>query len=94
MVKVFFPAMYMKLISVKMNAMRSQALLHVPPSMTKHEVKEYLTKIYEVNVLDVATANFMGKWKRFYGKRKIVAYKRRNFKTALVSFVPDADEQK
>jgi ribosomal protein L23 len=63
MVKVFFPSMYMKLISVKLNgvakfATTAQALLHVPPSMTKWEVREYLTKIYEVEVTDVATANF------------------------------------
>lgn len=28
-----------------------------------------------------------GRWKRFYGKKKIVAYKRRNFKKAYVSFL-------
>jgi Ribosomal protein L23 len=44
------------------NAKRNppQALLYVPPKMTKTEVKEYLTKIYNVNVLDVMTANFLG----------------------------------
>jgi hypothetical protein len=29
---------------------------------------------------------FAGKWKRFYGKRKILSHKRRNYKTALVYY--------
>lgn len=43
-----------------MNRTPPQALLYVPPKMTKTEVKEYLTKIYSVNVLAVMTANFLG----------------------------------
>lgn len=31
----------------------------------------------------------LGSWKRFYAKRRIVSYKRRNFKTALVQFNKD-----
>jgi large subunit ribosomal protein L23 len=79
-----------------------RACFYVKPSMTKWEVKEYLTKIYDVDVTKVTTANFLGKfmfvmsalfifvagrWKRFYGKRKVVAYKRRNMKKAYVEFV-------
>jgi len=30
--------------------------------------------------------SFIGKWKRLYGKRKILSYKRRNYKTALVEY--------
>ena len=37
-----------------------QALLYVPPKMTKTEVREYLTKIYNVKVIAVMTANFLG----------------------------------
>lgn len=58
--KVWFPSMYMKLISVKMQKTPPQALLHIPPSMTKWEVREYLTKIYGVSVINVDTANFLG----------------------------------
>lgn len=61
MVRVFFPSMYMRLISWKPTKTPPQALLHVPPSMTKHEITEYLTKIYDVNVTSVMTANFLGK---------------------------------
>ena len=60
MVRVFFPSMYMRLISWKPNKTPPQALLHVPPAMTKHEITEYLTKIYDVNVNKVMTANFLG----------------------------------
>mmetsp|Transcript_125830 Transcript_125830/g.246618 ORF Transcript_125830/g.246618 Transcript_125830/m.246618 type:complete len:93 (+) Transcript_125830:51-329(+) len=85
MVRLFFPSMFMRLVSLKKKP-TPQALLHVPPQMTKHEIKEYLTKIYDVDVKNIFTANFLGKWKRFYGKRKILAYKQRNYKTALVHY--------
>jgi len=83
----------MRLISVKMKRNPPQALLHVPPSMTKWEVKEYLSKIYGVNVLNVMTANFLGKWKRLYAKRKVISYKRRNFKAAYVNFEKPAEDK-
>lgn len=84
--------MYMKLISVKMQKTPPQALLHIPPSMTKWEVREYLTKIYGVSVINVDTANFLGKWKRLYAKRKVISFKRRNFKAAYVKFEKPLDE--
>lgn len=37
-----------------------RACFYVKPSMTKWEVKEYLTKIYDVDVTKVTTANFLG----------------------------------
>jgi hypothetical protein len=60
MVRVFFPSMFMRLISWKPKKVPPQALLHVPPSMTKFEISQYLTKIYDVNVQKVQTANFLG----------------------------------
>ena len=86
MVKVWFPSMYMKLISVNARKKPAEALLHVPPAMTKTEVKEYLSKIYDIPVISVTTTNMQGKWKRLYGKRSIISYKRRNFKKATVRF--------
>jgi len=38
----------------------AQAVFKVAPSMTKHEVKEHLTKIYDLPVQRVMTANFAG----------------------------------
>lgn len=60
MVKVWFPSMFLRLISVNLNKKPAQALLHIPPSMTKTEVKEYLTKIYDIPVLSVSTTNMLG----------------------------------
>ena len=86
MVKVWFPSMFMRLVSVNTARSPATANLIVPPSMTKTEVKEYLTKIYNIPVISVTTANFAGKWKRLYGKRQITAYRRRNTKKATVTF--------
>jgi large subunit ribosomal protein L23 len=91
MVKVWFPSMFMKLISVNLKKKPAEALLHVPPAMTKTEIKEYLTKIYDVPVLNITTSNMLGKWKRLYGKRTIFAYKRRNVKKATVRFGVESD---
>ncbi len=86
MVKVWFPAFFMKLININRTRKPAEALLHVPNAMTKTEVKEYLTKIYDIPVLGVTTTNVLGKWKRLYGKRQVMAFKRRNFKKATVQF--------
>lgn len=62
------------------------ATFRVLPRMTKHEIKEYLTKIYELPVKSVNTINYMGKRKRAMGRRKIVYYKYRDYKKAVVTF--------
>ena len=87
MVQVYFPNMFMRLINY--NLSQGRALLRVPPRMTKTEVKEYLRKIYDVPVQKVMTENVLGKWKRIYGKRKVITYKRRNYKNAYVKFDPE-----
>ena len=61
MVKVWFPNMFMRLMSLTTTTVPKKAKFQVPPSMTKTEVKEYLTKIYNVNVLNVNTVNVLGK---------------------------------
>lgn len=66
-------------------AVVKQAIFRVPPKMTKWEVREYLTKIYDVPVKKVMTQNFDGKRKRLLGKRKIINYKRASFKRAIVT---------
>lgn len=62
MVKVWFPSMYMRLVSLKTTVTPPIAKLQCPTSMTKSEIKEYLTKIYNVNVLKVDTANYLGEF--------------------------------
>eukprot|EP00591_Stephanopyxis_turris_P009044 CAMPEP_0195518102 /NCGR_PEP_ID=MMETSP0794_2-20130614/12256_1 /TAXON_ID=515487 /ORGANISM="Stephanopyxis turris, Strain CCMP 815" /LENGTH=65 /DNA_ID=CAMNT_0040647015 /DNA_START=254 /DNA_END=451 /DNA_ORIENTATION=+ len=54
--------------------------------MTKHEIKEYLTKIYNLPVKKVNTANYDGKRKRIIGKRFTVYYKYKDWKKAIVTF--------
>lgn len=68
-----------------------QAAFQVSPKMTKTEVKEYLTKIYNINVEKVNTVNVLGKFKRLYAARRVLAYKRRNTKIAYVD-IPCANE--
>ena len=63
-----------------------QAVFKIAPSMTKHEVREYLTKIYQLPVQRVMTANFAGRWKRHLGENKVVPYKQPRFKKAYVTF--------
>ncbi len=84
----WLPDMPMTLIGTK-NATEispATATFRVLPKMTKHEVKEYLTKIYEMPVKKVNTINYMGKYKRAMGRTKILYYKYRDFKKAIVTF--------
>jgi large subunit ribosomal protein L23 len=62
------------------------AQFRVLPKMTKHEVKEYLTKIYGLPVTEVRTQNYLGKRMRIFGKRQIVYAKRPDYKKAFVTF--------
>jgi hypothetical protein len=63
MVKVWFPSMFMRLVNH--NLAKQKATLQVPPSMTKHEVKEYLSKIYNIEATKVSTVNVAGKMRNF-----------------------------
>jgi large subunit ribosomal protein L23 len=81
--------MFMRLIGTDLTKSPALATLQVSPRMTKTEVREYLTKIYDVNVLKVDTMNMAGGWKRLYGKRVTKAYRRRNYKLAYVSYNPE-----
>lgn len=39
----------------------ARAIFRVDPKMTKHEIREYLTKIYDLPVKKVNTMNYLGK---------------------------------
>jgi ribosomal protein L23 len=64
----------------------------VAPKMTKLEIKEYLWKIYQVPVKRVMTQNYLGKRKRIFGLRKIISYKRPDYKKAIVTLDLDRME--
>lgn len=86
--RMWMPTMPMVLVNAT-NATSQRAataMFRVLPKMTKHEIKEYLTKIYELPVAKVRTMNYMGKRKRATGKRKVIHYKYRDFKKAIVTF--------
>ena len=59
---------FLFLLQYEVNAKKSpaQAAFYVPPRMTKTEVKEYLTKIYEIPVLKVNTVNVLGNLQCYY----------------------------
>ena len=61
MVKVWFPTQYMKLVGLHATKRPPEAVFQIAPSMTKHEVKEHLTKIYNIPVIRVNTMNYAGR---------------------------------
>ena len=64
MVKVHFPTFFMSLLkhTPAQPPNFSRAVFQIPKSMTKTEVKQYLTKIYDMDVKHVNTVNFLGTW--------------------------------
>ena len=62
------------------------ATFRVLPKMTKHEITEYLQKIYNLPVKKVNTANYLGKRKKVTTERKIVYFKYKDYKKAIVTF--------
>jgi len=62
------------------------ATFRVLPRMTKHEIKEYLTKIYNLPVKKVNTSNYLGKRKALRTTKATMYYKYADFKKAIVTF--------
>jgi len=60
------------------------ATFRCPQKMTKWEIREYLTKIYNLPVRKVNTMNYDGARKRVIGSRGIAYYKYADFKKAVV----------
>ena len=60
----------------------AKATFRVLPKMTKHEIKEYLTKIYGLPVEKVNTMNYFGKRKVVRGTTKVLYFKYKDFKKA------------
>jgi len=64
--RVFLPNFWMKMVKPNYNQYKAstpanKAQFIVSSAMTKHDVKNYLEKIYQVDVADVKTLNHMGK---------------------------------
>mmetsp|Transcript_4385 Transcript_4385/g.5085 ORF Transcript_4385/g.5085 Transcript_4385/m.5085 type:complete len:88 (+) Transcript_4385:180-443(+) len=79
--KLWMPSTIMKLHTTQpRNANLNKYVFQVPPSFTKLEIKEYLKKIYGMEVKRVTTVNYDGKVKR----RGATFYKRPAYKKATV----------
>jgi len=76
-----------KLIKNKEAVPPNQVLFHVSTEMTKHDVKSYLTKIYNVPVMDVRIAIWLGKIKKLPEKGYLV--KDDDMKVAFVTMPKD-----
>eukprot|EP00934_Nitzschia_sp_Nitz4_P000077 Nitzschia sp. Nitz4//scaffold51_size120721//67367//67732//NITZ4_003733-RA/size120721-processed-gene-0.156-mRNA-1//-1//CDS//3329553880//77//frame0 len=86
--RMWMPNMPMVMTSARNATARepARATFRVLPKMTKHEVKEYLTKIYGLPVKKVNTQNYLGKRKQVRGMTKVMYYKYADFKKAIVTF--------
>ncbi|XP_074108272.1 mitochondrial ribosomal protein L23 [Cotesia typhae] len=63
--RVFLPNFWMKLVKPQFEeVVPNQIEFHVSMEMTKHDVKNYLQKIYNVPALDVRTRIKMGRFRR------------------------------
>ena len=73
-----------------------QAVFKVPPQLSKVDIKDYLSRLYNINITDVRTMNYLGKVKKDENGR---VQKRPDFKKAIITmdhdFVfPDAPDPK
>ena len=86
--KMWMPNMPLMLVSAKSATAvnPAYATFRTPPKMTKHEIKEYLTKIYQLPVRKVNTMNYDGKRKRILSQAGVAYFKYKDYKKAVVYF--------
>ena len=86
--RMWMPNMPLTMVSARSASpgQPAYAIFRTDPKMTKHEIKEYLTKIYDLPVKRVNTMNYEGKRKRVLGTSKIAYFKYKDFKKAVVTF--------
>jgi large subunit ribosomal protein L23 len=86
--RMWMPTMPLTMVSARNATARHPAfaIFRTVPRMTKHEIKEYLTKIYNLPVKSVNTMNYEGKRKRIMTSHKIHYFKYKDFKKAVVTF--------
>lgn len=83
--KVHFPKMIITASRTRgKELMPNQKAFIVAPKTTKHEIKEYLTKVYGMDVRKVTTANYDGKVKRA-GRNYAHVYREKAYKKAIVT---------
>ncbi|XP_013183700.1 large ribosomal subunit protein uL23m [Amyelois transitella] len=70
--RVFLPNFWMKLIKPFPTQQPNIVQFECSMEMTKHDIRNYLEKIYKVPVVDVRTKITLGKFRRDYGKGYII----------------------
>ncbi|CAH2267297.1 probable 39S ribosomal protein L23, mitochondrial [Pararge aegeria] len=70
--RVFLPNFWMKLVQPCANQQPNLVQFHCSMEMTKHDIKNYLEKIYNVPVIDVKTRIALGKFRKDIGKGYVV----------------------
>lgn len=88
--RMWMPTMPLTLVSAR-NATDTHpawAIFRTWPKATKHEIKEYLTKIYNLPVMKVRTMNYEGKRKRLITAKIRFFWKYADYKKAVVTFDP------
>jgi ribosomal protein L23 len=83
--KLYFPNIIFKL--VRSNLPPHQAVFHVPPQLSKLDIRQYLTKLYDISVCDVRTMNYAAVPKKFNGKNKVGGVPK--YKKAIVTMEED-----
>jgi large subunit ribosomal protein L23 len=86
--RMWMPNMPITLVAARDATARNpaRATFRISPKMTKHELKEYLVKIYNLPVLKINTSNYLGKRKLVRGTTQVLRFKYKDFKKAVVSF--------
>ena len=89
--RMWMPTMPLTLVHAR-NATATHpafAIFRTVPRATKHEIKEYLTKIYDLPVKRVNTMNYAGKRKMLRTRQRAYYWKYSDFKKAVVYFTDE-----
>ncbi|KAI8853336.1 hypothetical protein BC829DRAFT_382552 [Chytridium lagenaria] len=81
---LFFPNISIKL--VRSSLPPHQAVFRVPPSLNKLDISSLLTSLYGIDVLDVRTMNYLG---RYHRDRKGLPTNSAAFKKVIVTMKED-----
>lgn len=82
---MFLPNFWMKLVRPRGTQLPNIVHFECSMEMTKHDIKNYLNKIYNIPVVEVRTKIFLGKFRRDLGKGYIV--KEDDVKNAIITLV-------
>ncbi|CAH4022225.1 probable 39S ribosomal protein L23, mitochondrial [Pieris brassicae] len=81
--RIFLPNFWMKLVHTPLRQQPNIVHFQCSMEMTKHDIKNYLEKIYKVPVVEVRTKISLGKFRKDIGKGYVV--KDDDIKTAFVT---------